>query len=61
MKVRENEWHEPKRIRVDEKDGWNRAYRICVVCGLKMLGEMDYNYCPQCGARFKPTEDEQHS
>ena len=56
MKIRENELHVPKRIRVDEPDGWNRCYKICTVCNLRMLGEQDYNYCPRCGARFKDIE-----
>ena len=53
-KMRENELHTPKRVRVEGSDGLNRCYKICVVCGLKM----DYNYCPRCGARLKERKNE---
>lgn len=57
MRMREDELHEPKRVRVTEPNGWNVCYKFCAVCGLKMLGEDNYNYCPKCGARLKEVED----
>lgn len=56
MLIRKNELHEPEKTWVTEANGW-RCYKTCVVCGLKMFGEMDYNYCPRCGARFKEVEN----
>lgn len=57
MRMREDELHEPKKAWVTEANGWYRCYKTCVICGLKMLGEMNYNYCPNCGARFKEVEN----
>ena len=61
MKTRENELHEPKVIRVEEKYE-NGAVAVeffgqCTVCGYTYSRNPDsINYCPMCGARLKEVE-----
>ena len=62
MKTRENELHEPKIIKVEEKVGdCGSSVEFlgqCTVCGFTYSRNPDWiNYCPKCGARLKEIEE----